>query len=83
MSFSRDSGISDDSLDFRGFLSFFSGGGSEFSSNNALLNQSNIVFLLQVKEFSNLVSSLGTQSSGNISISQFGDFGFTFFGDGY
>lgn len=65
---SRNSSISDDSLNFGGFLSFFTGGGGKSSSHNTLFDQSNIFSLLQAKEFSNFVSSLRSQSSRNIGV---------------
>jgi len=67
--FSSNSSISDDSLNFGGFLSFFTSGRGKSSSHNTLFNQSNIFSFLQAKEFSDFVSSLRSQSSWNIGVS--------------
>ena len=77
MSLSGESGISNDSLDFRGFLSFLSILGGEFSSDHAFLDQSDIISLLQGEEFSDFVGALGAQTSGDVNISQSGDFLFS------
>lgn len=83
ISLSGKSGISNDSLNFGGFLSFLATLGGEFSSNNALLDQSDVISFFQSKEFSNFVSSLGTQSSRAVDVGETGDFLFTFLGDSY
>ena len=69
-------------MDFGGFLSFLSALGGEFSSNNAFLHKGDVVSLLQGKEFSDVVSSFGSQSSGGFNVGHSGEFLFTLLGDG-
>ena len=71
---------SDESLDLRSLLSFLTGFGFEFSSNDGLLDERNVVFfLVETEKFSDSVQSFGTQSSGNLDIGQSFNGGFSLF----
>jgi hypothetical protein len=81
VSLSGESGVSNDSLNFRGFLSFLSVLGGEFSSNHAFLDQSDVIRLLQGEELSDFVGTLGAQTSGDVDISESGDLLFSLLRD--
>ena len=55
--------------------------GGEFSSDHALLDQSDVVSLLQGEEFSDFVGTLGAQTSGDIDVGESGDLVVALLGD--
>jgi len=80
-SFSADSNIGDESLDFWCFLSGFSVSGGPFSSDDTFLGELNFVFL-QSKQFSDFVGSLWSQMSWDVGVGKSWNIVFSFLGDG-
>ena len=56
--------------------------GGEFPSDDALLNQSDIISLFQGEQFPDFVGSLGAESSGDVDISESRDIGCALLRDG-
>ena len=56
--------------------------GGEFPSDDALLDQSDIISLLEGKQFSDLVGSLGPESSGDVDIGESRDISSALLRDG-
>jgi hypothetical protein len=88
---SSESGVSDQSLDFSGLLTFLAVLASPCPANHALLDDSDTIFFLVAEEFSQFAESLGSESSGDVDGGQSFDrkcdittfnFGITFFHDG-
>ena len=63
-------------------MSFLSILGGEFSSDDAFLDQLDVIRLLQGEELSDFVGTLGAQSSGDVLVSDAGDLVFTLGGNG-
>ena len=60
LALSKQSFISDNPLDLRSLLSIFASSTFKSPSNNALFDQNNIIFLGKIKQFPDLVDSLGS-----------------------
>ena len=79
--FPRNPGISDDSLYFGSFLPVLASFGGEFPSNDAFLDQSNVIGLFQSEKFPDFIGSLRSKTSWNFLVGETGDFVLALFGD--